>query len=629
MTQPVQSEPPSAGRFERGDTPAVLALSVLVAASYLPAMLWGGFVWDDQVFLRAESVRQADGLWRIWFSPGDIDGELHYWPLTYTTFWLEHRLWGFAPAGYHAVNVLMHLANTLLLWRLLLRLAVPGAWVAAAVFAVHPVHVEPVAWIIGRKDLLSGLFYLAAALTYMRWVQTPRAGRYALALGLFTAGMLSKSTAVTLPAALLIWHWWKQGRVSARDLLRLAPFFAVGLAVTAGDLSYSASRLHLSLDYSAVERMLIAARALWFYAGKLAWPADLAGVYALWEVRAADPLAWGYVAAAGAVAAALWFLRRRTGRGPLAGALFFAVMLSPVLGFVDHNYMKDYSFVADRYQYLASAALLAAVIGAAAHAVGAARAAGRWPDLAMKGSLGAVAATLAVLGMLTWQQAAIYRDNETFHRHVIATNPRSWSAHHNLAGELFRQGRTEEALAAARAAAKLCPGCTGVNLGLGMILLKQGRSDSAEKHFDVAISSFEHAVAEAPDWSGVPGLYVSMAKAALATGRLEKAATYYTGALRSDPRHMPALLGLARVRFRQQRYGMALPLLRTILEIEPDNARAHANKAVALYQTGRTREALESINRALALDPTLEGVGEGRARMLKNMEERGRSASQR
>ena len=145
---------------------------------------------------------------------------------------------GICPTGYHIVNVLLHLANTLLVWHLLRRLAVPGAWVVAAVFAVHPLHVESVAWIIERKDVLSGLFYLATVLAYMRLVEQPSRGRYVCSLALYAAGLLSKSIVVTLPVALLIWHWWKQNRVTSTDLLRLVPFCVVGLVITVGDLAF-------------------------------------------------------------------------------------------------------------------------------------------------------------------------------------------------------------------------------------------------------------------------------------------------------------------------------------------------------------------------------------------------------
>ena len=290
--------------YSRQDALAFIALGLLAVVPYLPAMLWGGFVWDDNIYIKTDPVRDVSGLWQIWFSPDTLASEDHYLPLTYTTFWLEHKLWGFDPTGYHIVNVLLHLANTLLVWHLLRRLAVPGAWVVAAVFAVHPLHVESVAWVIERKDVLSGLFYLAAVLAWMCFVEQPRRGWYACSLVLYAAALLSKSIAVTLPAALLIGHWWKQRRVTETDLLRMVPFLIVGLAYVVGDLSFSRSVNPVSLDYSLIERTLIAARALWFYAGKLLWPAGLAVIYPHWDIRATDPLAWGYLIAAIALAVA-------------------------------------------------------------------------------------------------------------------------------------------------------------------------------------------------------------------------------------------------------------------------------------------------------------------------------------
>ena len=221
---------------------AAAALVLLVAAAYAPAFL-AGFVWDDRIFTESRAVRDWSGLWKIWFafSPRAIRNEGHYWPLVHTTFWIEHKLWGFAPAGYHAVNVLLHAANTVLLWRLAGRLEVPGAWAIAAVFAVHPLHVESVAWVIERKDLLSALFYLAAVSAWLRFSESGGRKHYLLALVLFVLGLLCKSIVVTLPAALLICHWWKRGRVGGADLLRLAPFFAVGIAVAAADTAFYAA----------------------------------------------------------------------------------------------------------------------------------------------------------------------------------------------------------------------------------------------------------------------------------------------------------------------------------------------------------------------------------------------------
>ena len=178
----------AATSYSRQDLLALVALGLLVIVPYLPAMLWGGFVWDDHTYVKVDPVRDVSGLWKIWFSPSELKEEGHYWPITYTTFWVEHKLWGFAPAGYHIVNVLLHLANTLLLWHLLRRLTVPGAWLMAAVFAVHPLHVESVAWIFERKDVLSGLLYLSAALAWMRFVEQPRPAAVRMVTGVIRGG---------------------------------------------------------------------------------------------------------------------------------------------------------------------------------------------------------------------------------------------------------------------------------------------------------------------------------------------------------------------------------------------------------------------------------------------------------
>ena len=695
--------------------PAVagLALVVMTALSYLPAMLWGGFVWDDVQHIPGEpALRDLDGLWRIWFVP-DETHEPHYRPLTYTSFWLEHKLWGFNPVGYHVVNVLLHAANTLLLWRILACLAVPGAWWVAAVFAVHPLHVESVAWTIERKDVLSGLFYLACVWTWAPFLKRAAAlgggaggaapaapaaklgWRYALALVLLTAGMLAKNMVVTLPAALVILHWWQSGRVTWRDLLLLAPFFAVAFSVVALDLRMVTTATPASFDYSLLERVLIASRALWFYVGQLAWPADLAVIYPLWEVHAGDLAAWAGLAAALALVGALWWQRGRIGRGPLAAAAFYAVTLSPTLGFVDHTYML-FSFVADRYQYLAGIGALAVVIGAAAVLIN--RLSMAW----RRGLAGCGAAVLLLLGTLTWRQASIYSDEVTLFSHVVAHNPQAAGAHLNLAHGLIAENRMEEAEAAARIAVQQRPDSYDAHVNLAIALSHQQRLEEAERHLreaveiapgeaephanlgvlmsrlnrlddaeaslrraleinpgdlsvlgnlaklldmrgqpeaslamynrlierggrdvatyrakgdllsrlqrhEEALAAWQKALGENPGPSAAFSLHLSMGRAAWAMSQSpDSAAPHYERALRIDPRHPGTLADLASLRIAQQRHEEAAQLLRTAIEVTPDNATLHASLGYALYRLDRTDAAAASLERALALNPALD-----------------------
>ena len=564
---PVAAVPAPEGRFARRETLAALVLALLAVGCYVPAFL-AGFVWDDRIFNQALAVRDWDGLGRLWFRPSEIRDEGHYWPLVYTSFWLEHKLWGFAPAGYHAVNVLLHAANVLLLWRLATRLAVPGAWLVAAVFAVHPLHVESVAWVIERKDVLSGLFYLCAFLAWLRFAEAPgRGGRhYVSALALFVLGMLCKSIVVTLPAALLIARWWKEGRVTGADVLRVAPFFAVGAAIALADLSFYNAREPLSLGYTAAERLLIAARALWFYVGKLLWPVDLAVIYPHWEVGAGDPVGWAFVAAAVALAAVLWFFRHRIGRGPLAGGLFFAATLLPVLGFVDYGYMQ-FSFVADRHQYLAGAGLIAVAVGSAAHG------AGRLPaGLWRRGAAAAAAAVLMVLAVLTWRHAEVYRDGLSLFTHVVAHNPEARFAHRNLGEALSVDGRWDEALAAFRVAAEQAPGDDRDHSNVGAALVMLDRLDEAEERLRHALSL--------------------------------------------DPKSTYALQNMASLAVRRERHGEALDLYRRLVEVDPRNPSAHHGVGTALYFLGRPAEALKALERALALDPARGDIRTNRDEVL-------------
>ena len=586
------------GFFAGGGILFVAALGLMTAAAYFPAA-GAGFVWDDVILTTLESIRGWGGIREIWLDPAaayrhESYSEAHYWPLLYTTFWLEHKLWGFAPAGYHAVNILVHFANSALVWLLLRRLGVPGAALAAAIFAVHPLHTEPVAWVIARKDLLSGLFCLAAALAWLRFEESPRPRSYAAALSLFAAAMLCKSTAVALPAALLILGWWKRGGASrGGDLLRLAPFFLAGFAMAVADAMFYRGTESVSLGYSAAERVVIASRALWFYAGKLAWPSELAIVYPRWEVNAADPLAWGYAAAALAAVLALWFLRRRIGRGPLAAVAFFTVSLSPVLGFVDYGYMQ-FSFVADRYAYLAGMGIIA-LFGAAA-ALGTERLP-RGP--ARKAAAAVAVGALFGLGAATWNQCAAYRDNVSFYGHILSFNPQARGIRTNLGIEMFRLGRYGEAEEHARAALEVNPRDSASLKNLADSLWAQDRHEEA--------FGFYRAAAEIDTSLSLPLKNTHMAAGAafMKRGRYGEAERHLRAALETDPDDELVLLHLGELSKKRGRYREALGLYRSATAKNPEFAKGYAGAGEMLFRLGRYEEAVSNMERAFALRPEL------------------------
>ena len=492
------------------------ALVVLVFVVYWPA-LDAGYVMDDDINLQANpTLYSVDGLRQMWFEPDSVQ---QYYPLMHTMFWVESRLWGFDPRGYHAVNIVLHALNVLLVWWLLARLAVPGAWLAAALFAVHPVEVESVAWAVERKNVLSLAFALGSLLAYLRFdspeaqpSQPPAAADwryYALSLVLFAAALFSKTAVVTLPAVLLVIYWWQRGRVTLHDCLRLLPFFA--LAIALGLVTMRQERYHVGASgeealLSLLDRVLVAGRALWFYAAKMVWPYPTMFFYPRFVVD--SRVWWQYLFPLAALATppALWSARRRLGRGPLAAVLIFAGVLVPVLGFFVVYYHR-FSFVADHFQYHASVALVVLAAAGATLLFGhfVATRSGTSVLAAQRAALMGRAAAVALLlplAMLSHRAAALYHDEETLYRDTVAKNPGSWVARSNLAIRLGELGRFDEALEMLGEALRIDATKPRVDFNYGKILLDRGeRRGLRPGELDEALARFRQASRLSPHWA--------------------------------------------------------------------------------------------------------------------------------
>ena len=421
-----------------------IAIVVGCFAAYMPA-IQGGFIWDDDRYVTANPLLTApDGLYRIWFS---TDAPSQYFPLVYTTFRVEYQLWGLNPAGYHAVNVVIHCINALLLLVILRRLSTPWAWFASAVFALHPVNVESVAWITERKNVLMLFFSLLSVLCWVEFVFGSKSGRKAILLYagslLFCAfALFSKATACTLPAVLVLILWLKGSPVTARRWLQIVPFVAMGACI--GLLVMWWEKHHqgmgfVNLGLIPTEKALIAGRALWFYLWKLIWPANLMFSYPRWNIDAHSVWQYGWPVAFVIAIVFAWLLRKRMGRASLAALLFFALTLFPMLGFFP-LYTFVYSFVADHYQY---AACIGPIVLAAAGGAMFFGRSGKNAKLVILWSAGTI---LVALGTLTWRQCQVYRNADTLWADTLKKNPDSWLAHGEIGGSLYRQGKLDEAL---------------------------------------------------------------------------------------------------------------------------------------------------------------------------------------
>jgi Flp pilus assembly protein TadD len=561
---------------------AVLAVITLLA--YLPAVR-AAFIWNDADYVTSPALRSLHGLWRIWFEVGATE---QYYPLLHSAFWVQHQLWGDAPAGYHLVNILLHAASACLFAAVLRRLAVPGAWLAAFIFALHPVCVESVAWVSEQKNTWSLAFYLSAALAYLRYDDRRHWRAYAAATFLFVLGLLSKSVTATLPPTLLVVFWWRRGRIDwRRDVVPLLPWFVLGAAM--GLFSAWVERRFIGAEgaefaLSLVQRCLLAGRIVWFYLAKLFWPADLIFIYPRWEIDVGDAAQWIFPIAALGLAGMLWTIRHRT-RAPLAAALLFIGNLFPVLGFFN-VYGFIFSFVADHWQYLPSLAIVALA------AAGFTLALARTPSW-LQGTIPLV--LIASLGILTWRQSRMYRDMETFYRTTIAQNPSCWMARNNLGSLLREAGRTDEAFAQFTETLRLKPDSPKAHNNLGNIWL--GRKNPA-----AALPHFEQAARLAPT---VAEYHNNLATALRDTGRLDGAIRHHVESLRLDASYHGTHNNYGVTLRAAGRAAEAIAQFEEAVRLEPTSAPAHLNLALSFSLLGRDAEAAAHYREARRLNPAL------------------------
>ncbi len=603
--------------------------------------LRGAFLWDDDLHITDNPVIIGPlGLADIWTS-----ARANYFPLVLTNFWVQHALWGLEPLGYRVVTLVFHLAAALLLWRVLVQLRVPGAWLGAALWALHPVQVESVAWICELKNTQSAVFFLAAASFWIRWVENSSApglvagtgeearsgGRfYWLALGCAVLAILSKPSTVMLPVALGLCTWWIRRRVEWRDAVRLAPFFALS-ALAAGwtiwEQKFNSGAIGAEWNQTLPERFAIAGRAMWFYLGKLLWPAPLIFIYPRWDIAGGGALAYAGVAAAlGWGGFLLWRGRAGRWRPVLFATAFFVALLFPVLGFFSVYFFR-YSFVGDHFQYLASMGPLALAGAAVARWVPRA-----WPVVA--------AVLVLALGLATARHSTIFLNNEKLWRDTLAKNPKAIMAWLNLADTLARAERHPEAIELFRHALTLRPDDPYALNDLGCELTLIGRPAEA-------IPLLERSVALKP---AHPEALSNLGNALRAVGRREEAIASYRRALELKPGYTAALNNLgaeladagqakeALDVFEMARraktsdattidnIGSALRVLgrfdeavtrhNEALRLRPDFAQAEVNLALTLLAKGSMAEALPHFERALRLRPSFSGVHGHYARAL-------------
>jgi tetratricopeptide (TPR) repeat protein len=529
------------------------ALGILTIIVYRPA--WhGGFIWDDDRYVTQNSLLTApDGLSRIWFS---LDAPSQYFPLAYTVLRIEHSFWGLHPTGYHWVNILLHVANALLVWRILARLKIPAAGLAAAIFAVHPIQVESVAWISELKNVLMGFFFLLTLLSWIEYVDGTNRRRgvlYVVALIFYSLALFAKSTACTLPAALLLILWLKEKPIGRRTLLEIIPFvvLALGIGIVAvwWEKYHQGTRVLASL--APIDRLLIASRAFWFYLSKIFWPSDLTFIYPQWHIDAANPTAYFWLAAAAILSLTIYFARRFFGRSVEVAALFFVATLAPLLGFI-MLYTFRYTFVADHYQYLACIGPIALVSAGLVTL----RRFGKGAQWLVRGA-GLI--ILVCLGLLTWRQSATYRDEETLWRTTIARNPGCWMAYVNL----------------------------------GVVQVQQGLVDDAVNMYETALRLHET----------YPEGHYNLASAFLQQGKIDEAIAHCQRALQLEPNDPDAHVVLGNAFMGKENPDRAIREYQEAITLNPKDSNAHYNLGAAFQAKGENDRAAIEYEKARQFEP--------------------------
>jgi tetratricopeptide (TPR) repeat protein len=598
-----------------------LLLIVATVIAYLPA--WNGQpIWDDNAHITAPWLRSGHGLVEIWSQLGATQ---QYYPLVHSVFWIEQKIWGDSVLGYHLVNILLHGFSAVVLLKILLRLKIPGAWLAAGLFALHPVQVESVAWISELKNTLSGFLFFWSILSYFNFDQRRNRGSYIASLVLFLLGLMCKTVIAPLPAIILVVLWFKRGRLKPReDVVPLLPFFAVGIGaglITAWVEHTLVGARGAVFQLSILQRCLIAARDFWFYLFKLIWPAKLAFIYPRWGISA--PAWWQFLFLIALIVLVMfvWILRQKF-RGPLAALLIFLGLLFPALGFIN-VYPFLYSFVADHFQYLACIGPLTLFASGVTSAIDSFAPGKPFLRSIVYGGL------LLILAGSTWRQCHEYRDIETLWRTTIARNPNCWMAysnlgsflsergntteaisdfrkalelwpdqskdHNNLGKALAQEGRTNEAMNEFRTALKISPDNADAESNIGALLLQQGDTNNAISHLRQAVEKFPRE-AQA---------HINLGNALLEKGETDSAVAEYEKTLDLPFDHAESHYSIANALRKKGDVERAITHYRNALEIRPDYANAHNNLGNALRQQGHIAEAEQEYDAALKSEPGL------------------------
>ncbi len=522
-----------------------MLLVLLIIIVYIPAMQ-NGFIWDDDDNLTENiAVRSFEGLAAVWSGPVNTQ---QFYPLVHTSFLLEYQLWGYNPLGYHIDNILLHALGVLFLYLSLLRLSVAGAFVAALLFAIHPVTVESVAWITERKNTLSGLFFFASLYTFIRArlcnreEQKQNNAFYYLSLFFFFLALSAKTVTCVLPILLFLLLWWKKENLSLWQKIRpLLPFFALAVSAALVTIHFETGNAGAEARAGEVwqltlpERFINAGYVAWFYLFKLACPLDLSFIYPQWSIDAKSLLSYFAPLSFGALLLASLFFQKRVGKAPAVALFWYSFCVGPSMGVLNFYFMR-YSFVQDHFAYLGSVAPIVFTVAFMTQTLKNLHT----PQWILPLSAGLL---LTAALVITVPHQKIYASAETLWSDTIRKNPNAWMAQFNLGMIRYQQKKTKEALMHLFEAMRLLPHDARITYNIATIFLEMGKPQKAEKYFLLT--------------------------------------------LKNKGENTDTLLGLGAALAKQNKMAGAVNAFKRVLQADPDNKAAKQNMLLLLQQMRR------------------------------------------
>ena len=547
-----------------------LVLAAVIA--YLPAIN-AGFIWDDDILLTANPhMQNAQGLKEIWLGQNTHD----YAPLTSTCFWLERKIWGDAPTGYHVVNILLHALAAVLLWRVLATLRLPGAWLAALLFAIHPVNVASVAWIAERKNTLSAVLFFASILGFLASYR--RGGEirpYLSSIGFFLLAGLSKGAVATMPIVLVGGILWMNHRITRRDLLRLFPFVLIAAVVSFLTIRYQARAPDFALvPVDLPYRIARAGVCVWYYLAGIFFPIGLSPIAPPWQLNLHSPLVYLPAALALAVPGLFFWKRNGWGRPLFFASGYYLWMLLPVLGFIRMALQQE-TPAADWWQYLAAPGIMAAVAGGYATASNLAARNMR------RGLQAGLCLMLALLLVQTWRRGAIYQSMESYCRAVLAENPHAWSLQNNLGLVLKERREFMDAIPHYRQALRDNPRFMEAHNNLGNALSAVGNAGEAKAEFLAALQLRPSN----------PEVLGNLADSEFRHGEINEALATEAEAIKADRYNPQRYTKFGLKLAANNQFEQAAVCFRNALVLDPGNVVIQVHLAQALLAAGRIEEA--------------------------------------